>query len=481
MPAITAAAAYRGGKSPGGRRRRLRSRPAWSLALLVALAALGPAQGPAQAATKASHFVLDNGLQVVVVPNTRLPIVTQQVWYKVGAAEDPSGQPGLAHFLEHLMFKGTERFPDNYFERFSVANGGASINAFTTQDYTIYPQSLPKRHLAALMELEADRMVDLKLSDVHIGSERRVVQNERRGRENSPAYMLVERINAALFPGHPYGRSVIGTEAQIAALDRDKALAFYRRHYAPNNAILVVAGDVTESEVRALAERTFGRIPAQPDPPQRIVHPLPARPAARRVELEHERVTTPSVGYYYLTPGIGALPQADASALSLMTRIAGTSLIGRLYRSLILEQRVAIAVSASHSLDVQGGVLSFIATAAPGVAAADLEAALGRQVAALGRDGVTEPETDDARQGFLAAKAYVDDNHRLRAAFYGRALALGQTVADAEASNERMARVTVADINRLAARLIDQAAPVVGVLRPRRPAPSQPAATAAGR
>src|SRR5690606_25453833 len=145
MPAITAAAAYRGGKSPGGRRRRLRSRPAWSLALLVALAALGPAQGPAQAATKASHFVLDNGLQVVVVPNTRLPIVTQQVWYKVGAAEDPSGQPGLAHFLEHLMFKGTERFPDNYFERFSVANGGASINAFTTQAYTIYPQSLPKR------------------------------------------------------------------------------------------------------------------------------------------------------------------------------------------------------------------------------------------------------------------------------------------------------------------------------------------------
>ncbi|MFZ1105737.1 MAG: pitrilysin family protein [Hyphomicrobiaceae bacterium] len=447
--------------------------PIWRVAALLAIAVVpaviapATAQAQVQATPKASHFKLANGMEVVVVPNHRVPVVTHQVWYKAGGAEDPDNQPGIAHFLEHLMFKGTKTFPGNSFERFVVANGGAGTNAFTYQDLTVYPQSLPKKHLAALMEREADRMVNLLLSDEQIKAEVGVVQNERRGNDNSPLYQLNEHIRAALFPGHPYSRSVIGKEAEIATLDRTKALAFYKRYYAPNNAVLVVAGDVTEGEVRKLAEGTFGRIPANKNLPKRVVQPMPKKPATMHVELEHERVGVPSIGFYYATPGIGVLSEADSTALNLLGHIAGASIIGRLHRSLVTEQKLANSVSAGHSHDLRGGILSFAAAAAPGVAFADLEAALGREIAALGRDGVTAAEVDDARKAFLAAKAYADDNHRVLADSYGRSLSQGLTVADVENEDERTARVTVDDVNRQIARFMAKTEPVIAVLRPK--------------
>jgi zinc protease len=467
MLAVLAAAARRCGELIDGGPQRLQSSRAAAFAAVAALVVIaGTPMAQATTPAKASHFVLGNGMEVVVVPNDRVPVVTQQVWYKVGGAEDPDGQPGLAHFLEHLMFKGTERFPGNSFERFAVANGGASINAFTTQDFTVYPQTLPKKHLAALMELEADRMVNLQLSDEHVKSELRVVQNERRGNDNMPSYALIERVNAALFPGHPYGRSVIGTEAQIATLDRSKALDFYKRYYAPNNAILVVAGDATEAEVRTLAESTFGRIPAKADLAKRVAQPVPAAPAAKRIEVEHERVTTPTVAMYYTTPGVGVLPLADAYAFDLLERIAGSSITGRFYRSLISDKRLSIGITVSHSYDWRGSVLTFAATAAPGVSAKDMETALAQEVAALARDGVTEAELTDARQGYLAAKAYTDDNHRSRANNYGRALARGLSFTDAEKGDDLVKGTTVADVNRLLARYVAKTEAVVGVLRP---------------
>jgi zinc protease len=444
------------------------------LAVAVAPAVMAPAtaqaqaQAQAQAAPKASHFKLANGIEVVVVPNHRVPVVTHQVWYKAGAAEDPDSQPGLAHFLEHLMFKGTKTFPGNSYERFVVANGGAGINAITFQDLTVYPQTLPKKHLAALMEREADRMVNLLISDEQVKAEVGVVQNERRGNDNSPVYQLNELVRAALFPGHPYSRSVIGKEAEIATLDRAKALAFYRRYYAPNNAVLVVAGDVTEGEVRKLAESTFGRIPANKDLPKRIVQPLPEKPATTHVDLEHERVAVPSIGFYYATPGVGPLSESDALALTLLGRIAGQSIIGRFHRALVTGQQVASEVSASHWYDVRGGILRFTAVAAPGVALADLQAALAREVAALGR-GVTAAEVDDARKAVLALKAYLDDNHRLLAEAYGRSLAQGLTIADVENVYELAARVTVDDVNRQIARFIAKTEPVTALLRPKAP------------
>jgi zinc protease len=469
MVSMIAAAAAHGGKplcnepSSSTRQRLLGHSMRGALASLFVIAA---AAGAAQAATKTSYFVLGNGMEVVVVPNHRVPIVHQTLYYKVGASEDPAGYPGVAHFLEHMMFKGTKRFPGNYFQDFAAANGGGSINGITTLDMTYYPQSLPKQHLAALMELEADRMINLQLPEDQVAPELRVVANERRGNENSPSYLLLEGVRSKLYPDHPYARSGIGTEAEIAKLDRAKALAFYQRYYGPNNAVLLVAGDVEEGEVRALAEKTFGSIPRR-ELGMRVIHPLPARSKVDRVEMADERVSAPTMGIYYLTPRLGAMPQADAAALALLCEIANKSLIGRLERRLIIEQRVAVGASASRSLDVQAGSVTFAATAAPGVSAAALEAALTKEVAALAHDGVTETEADDARRVFLATQAYEDDNPQSHARSYGSGIALGMTVAEIDAWKDTVARVTRADINRVADKYIAKAEPVIAVLLPK--------------
>jgi zinc protease len=446
----------RGGPSVRGLRLRL------LLAFLFALAIAAFAQ--VQAATPASHFTLGNGMEVVVVSDHRVPVVRHELWYKVGAAEDPEGQVGVAHFVEHMMFRGTKRFPDNAIDRFMVSIVGNRANAFTSHDYTRYPQSLPKRKLAELMELEADRMLNLEFRDADVKPEITVVLNERKGNENGATFLFFERLFAARFPGHPYGREVLGTEADIKALNRAGALAFYQRYYAPNNAILVVAGDVTESDVRALAEKTYGRVPAR-TVPKRIVHPLPPRPLTDRVELEHKQVTLPSVGFYYMTPGAVATKWADACALSLFSHIAGGFLNGRLHRRLVTEKRLAMSVSSSYGVDIQAGSLAFAATAAEGVPIADLERALAAEIALLARDGLTEAEVDDARRAFLADKAYDDDNSGTRAHRYGLARIRGIAIADVEAVDDYIARVTAADINRLAAEILGKSQPVIGVMR----------------
>jgi zinc protease len=306
------------------------------------------------------------------------------------------------------------------------------------------------------------------------------VLNERKGNENDPTFLFFERLFAARFPGHPYGREVLGTEADIKVLSKAGALAFYRDYYAPNNAILVVAGDVTESQVRALAEKTYGRVPAR-TVPKRIMHPLPPRPLKDRVELEHEQVTLPSVGFYYTTPGAVATEWADYVALSLFSHSAGGFLNGRLHRRLVTEKRLAMAVSASYGCDIQTGTLAFTATAAEGVAIADLERALAAEIALLARDGLTEAEVDDAKRAFLAAKAYEDDNSGTRAYRYGLARIRGIAIADVEAVDDYVAQVTVADIKRLASEILGKSRPVIGVMRPlsvsraEAPAPGRPA------
>jgi zinc protease len=320
------------------------------------------------------------------------------------------------------------------------------------------------------MEREADRMVNLQFTDEQVKAEVGVVQNERRGNENSPGYLLGEKIWATLFPGHPYSRSVIGTVPQIATLDRAKSLAYYKRYYAPNNAVLVVAGDVTEAEVRTLAESTFGRIPANKDLPPRVVQPVPVKPATLRVDFEHERVASSSISFLYSLPGTGGLSAADTTALNVLAYVVGKDYIGRLFGALVAEQKLAIGISAGSWLALRGGILSFEATAAPGVSVADMEAALGRQITALVRDGVTVAEVEAAKKAFLASKAYLDDNHRSLASDYGASLSRGLTVADVENLLAFAERVTADDVNRVIARFMAKAEPVVVVMRPKAPA-----------
>ena len=219
-------------------------------------------------------FTLPNGLQVVVIPDHRTPVVTHMLWYKVGSADETPGKSGLAHFLEHLMFKGTAKHPAGEFSK-TVLRVGGNENAFTSTDYTGYFQRVPREQLASMMEFEADRMTGLVLKDENVLPERDVVLEEFNMRvANNPDARLTEQIMAALYLNHPYGRPVIGWRQEIEKLDREDALAFYKRFYAPNNAILVIAGDVEPKEIRA-----DGGADLWPDPGA-ARHIGPPRPAA---------------------------------------------------------------------------------------------------------------------------------------------------------------------------------------------------------
>src|SRR5947209_9741011 len=223
----------------------------YALALaLFALPCSAPAAGP-----QVGHFTLANGLEVVVVPDHRTPVVTHMMWYKVGSADETAGKSGLAHFLEHLMFKGTAKHPAGEFSQ-TVLRIGGNENAFTSLDYTGYFQRVPREQLAKMMEFEADRMTGLILKDENVLPERDVVLEEFNMRvANNPDARLTEQIMAALYLNHPYGRPVIGWRQEIEKLDREDALAFYKRFYAPNNAILVIAGDVDAKEIRPMVEK----------------------------------------------------------------------------------------------------------------------------------------------------------------------------------------------------------------------------------
>ena len=226
--------------------------PLAMIALLAVIAAtpLAAAAGVFNPET----FTLDNGMQVVVVTNKRAPVVVHMVWYKVGSADDPVGRSGTAHLLEHLMFKGTPTVPDGEFSKIVARNGG-NQNAFTNRDYTGYFLKIAKDRLELVMGLEADRMVNLVLDDAMVASERKVILEERRSRtDNNPSALWSEQLSAARYLAHPYRIPVIGWAHEIAALETEDILAFYRRYYAPDNAVLVVAGDITMEELKPRSE-----------------------------------------------------------------------------------------------------------------------------------------------------------------------------------------------------------------------------------
>src|ERR1051326_67630 len=232
------------------------------LGALIAAAFLGSASAPAQE-SKAFQFALQTGMQVLVVPDHRAPVVTQMLWYRVGAVDDPPGIGGLAHFFEHMMFRGTTANPGGAFS-LTVARNGGEDNAFTTHDYTAFYEQIAKDRLRTVMGLEADRIANLDLSDANVRTEREAVLEERRTRiDNDPQSLMREQMEAALHLTHPYGRPVIGWPDEIRRIGRVEASDFYTHHYAPNNAILVVAGDVTPQEVRAAAEAEYGKLPAR--------------------------------------------------------------------------------------------------------------------------------------------------------------------------------------------------------------------------
>lgn len=427
-----------------------------------------------KAQSRAFQGKLANGLEVVVLEDHRAPVVTHMVWYRVGSSDEPLGKSGVAHFLEHLMFKGTERIPSGEFSKIVAKNGGQD-NAFTSNDITAYFQRVAKEKLPLVMEMEADRMTNLRLDVKDVETERKVILEERRMRiDNEPSAILQEQMQAALYLAHPYRIPIIGWEHEVQTLNREDALSFYKRFYAPNNAILVVAGDVTPEEVMPLAEKTYGKIPANPaiGPRVRVKEPEPQ--AERRIVLKDERAGRATLQRYYLTPsGTTAAPR-EAEALELLSRILGSSNTSRLYMKLVVEEKKASSASGWYlATGLDSGSFGVYAIVNGDAKLEDIEASMDGVVSDIKENGVTKEELERARNAAIADIIYEADNPASLARAYGWALATGRSLADVEARAARFAEVTLEDVQAAAKKYLDPKRSVTGYLIP---LPSQTAA-----
>jgi zinc protease len=432
--------------------------------LASALCATSPRAGT-EIGHDVSHFRLANGLELVVVPDHRTPVVTHMIWYKVGSADETPGKSGLAHFLEHLMFKGTAKHPAGQFSR-TVSTIGGQENAFTSTDYTGYFQRTSRDYLPTLMEFEADRMTGLTLSDDEVRPELQVVLEEQNTRvANNPGARLGEQVVAALYLNHPYGRPVIGWRHEIEKLDREDALAFYRRFYTPNNAVVVVAGDVDTAEVKALVEKTYGRIEprATIGPRVRPKEPLPE--AARHVTLADPRVAQPSLQRSYLVPSYATAKPGEAEAIDVLAHIVGNGSTSRLYRNLVAEKNIATSAGAWY----QGSALDLsrfgvYASPKPGTTLPQLEEAMDAVIAEIAQNGITPDELQRAKTRMIADVVYDQDNQSTLARWYGTALTTGMTVESVRTWPDRIRTVTADAVREAARQFLDKRRSVTGYL-----------------
>ena len=446
-------------------RRTIRLSPVFAGLAFTALLFLTPAPAGARIFDPET-FTLDNGLQVVVITNRRAPIVSHMVWYKVGAADEAIGESGNAHFLEHLMFKGTDSLGPGDFSRIIAKNGGRE-NAFTSQDYTGYYQTVARDRLEIVMKHEADRMANLRLTDEVVLPERDVLLEERRSRvDNNPSSKLHEVIQATLYLNHPYRIPVIGWEHEIKQLNTQTALAFYKRWYAPNNAVLIVAGDITAAEVRPLAEKYYGAISARPVPERKRVTEPPQN-APRRVTLKSEQVRQPSVSITYLAPSYNTEGGEHAYALQVLEEIIGGGTTSRLYRVLVVEQALAVSAGAGYNATAYDwSSYGFYASPRPGVDIETVEAALRAEIARLIADGVTEKEVAAAKRRLRAAAIYARDSLGTAPNIFGRALTSGRTVEQVESWPDRIEAVTKEQIDNAARAVLRENSSVTGLLLP---------------
>jgi len=433
---------------------------------LLTLLLLAPASARAQLFNPET-FTLDNGLQVVVVSNHRVPVVTHMVWYKVGAADEPPGKSGLAHLLEHLMFKGTDTIPPGEFSKIVARNGGRD-NAFTSSDYTGYYQNIARDRLETVMEMEADRMANLRLAEDDFQTERDVVIEERLSRtENEPSALLGERLDQVLWSVHPYKNPVIGWAHELAALTRQDALDFYDRYYAPNNAVVVVAGDVTAEEIRPIAERTYGQVPATHAAPVRErVRDLPP-PVDATLTMASPRVAQASWWRRIIAPSPNTGGADLYAPLQVLAELLGGGPVSRLYDRLVIEEGVAVSAGAGYSgRAVDFGTFTLYATPAAGRTPADVGAAVEAEIARLLQDGVTEDEVAGAKNRLKASVVYARDSMFGAARIIGAAMATGATLEDIEGWPEDVAAVTSEDVMKAARAVFVGASSATAILTP---------------
>lgn len=437
------------------------------LRTLVLPFVLGAVTATTALADKVTTFTLENGLQAVVIEDHRAPVVTHMMWYKIGSADEPRGKSGIAHFLEHLMFKGTDKMAPGEFSATVEAQGG-NDNAFTYYDYTAYFQRVAADRLDLMMTMEADRMRGLKLLPEDVETERAVIIEERAQRTDSdPGSLFGEQRRAAQYLNHPYGTPVIGWKHEAEALTRDDALSFYRTFYAPNNAILIVAGDVNPDDVRAMAETHYGPIAPTPGLGQRNRVTEPPQLSERRLTMSDPRVAQPYVIRSYLAPERNAGAQEKAAALTVLAELLGgngtTSIMARSLQ--FGDAPKAIYTSAFYSgqsLDI--GEFGVVAVPTPDTSLADLEAAVDAVLVQFLTDGVDQVAFDRIKRQLRADEIYARDDVAGLAREYGTALTTGLTVADVQAWPEILQAVTPQDVVAAARDVLNRSNAVTGWL-----------------
>lgn len=435
-----------------------------SFAVVLSFFSIGAASAQSSG-PNVSHYTLKNGLELVVVPDRRAPVVTHMIWYKVGAADETAGKSGLAHFLEHLMFKGTKKNPAGYFSQY-VATIGGQENAFTSNDYTGYYQRVPSDKLKEMMTLEADRMTGLVLTDEVVLPERDVILEEQNQRiANNPRAKLGEQISAALYLNSPYGKPVIGWRPEIEKLTGADALAFYQRFYGPNNAIVVIAGDVDADKVRALAEETYGKVAKRHEFPPRHRPQEPPPISPRSLSLADPRVEQPSVSRSYLVPSFATAKQGESEALEVLAHILGHGSNSRLYGELVMGKGSAVSAGAWYdSSAIDDTAFGVFGAPRPGIELTDLEKQIDVVIGEVADKGVSAEELERAKTRLIADAIYAADSQTSLARWYGTALTTGGTVKDVQTWPARIKAVTANAVQEAARHWLDRKRSVTGYL-----------------
>lgn len=448
------------------------------LAPLALLLAASPAL--AEMPKGISHFTLENGLEAVVIEDHRAPVVVQMLWYRIGSADEQPGKSGIAHYLEHLMFKGTDKLGPGDLSKTVTANGGMD-NAFTSYDFTTYFQRIASDRLPLIMEMEADRMANLKIGEDDWQAERQVVLEERSQRTDSdPGAQFSEERSAVQFYNHPYGRPVIGWRQEMEGLTREDAIAWYDAHYAPNAAVLVIAGDVTPEEVRELAEKYYGPVQPKPDATRQPRPQEPIQRSPRRMERVDPRVAQPVMIRTVIAPERNRGEQQQAAALTVLANLlAGSSQTSVLARDLVLTGK-ALYVNASYDgFAVDPTTFGISMVPAPGVENAEAEAALDAALAKFLAEGPDPAQLERVKTRIRAARIYSQDSAHGRAYDYGQGLATGLTIEDVNDWPDILAAVTTEDIRAAARLVLESKASVTGWLLPPPEEPQPVAAEAA--
>ena len=413
-----------------------------------------------------TSFQLENGMDVVVIEDHRAPAAVHMLWYRAGSADEQPGVSGVAHFLEHLLFKGTEKLAPGEFSEIVKANGGTD-NAFTSFDYTAYFQRVAADRLGLMMEMEADRMKNIQLDREDILTERDVIIEERNQRvENDPGSLFREQRMAAQYLNHPYGTPIIGWRHEMVNLDLDDALAYYEQFYSPNNAVLVVAGDVEPDEVLALAQQHYGPIPRNEALPERVRRSEPPQMAERRISFSDPRVAQPYVMRTYLAPERDPGDQRKAAALTLLAEVLGGSQTAVMPQKLQFEEKRAVYAGAFYSgLSLDDTTFGVVTVPAEGVSLEDAEADMDRVIAEFIETGVDPVQLDRIKFQLRAAQVYELDNSNSLARRYGAALTSGLTIDDVHEWPRILQSITPEEIIAAAQEVFDRENAVTGFLR----------------